>query len=107
MRSELSVSQEAVAFAADIRALYGGVLRWAAAQGHKRPIATTPAELAQRFAGVRPEVAAPVALITRHYELARYGERDISAEALALRRDAAKFLGEAGTRPGIGAQDPS
>ena len=87
----------------DIRALYRGLLRWAATQGHPRRAATTPDELQRELAAAMPAAAAPVALITRYYEQTRYGGVDIAADALAASRVAHESLDAIATPSGRGA----
>jgi hypothetical protein len=67
----------------DIRGLYRRFLSWSAAHGHPRRQAMTPEELLGEVAVSMPPAAAPAALITRHYEQARYGDVAVDEEALA------------------------
>jgi hypothetical protein len=69
--------------ALDIRLIYRRLLRWAGDRGlHRRP-GTTPQELLRAMVIARPELQAPLTLITRRYEEARYGGAEIAGEALA------------------------
>jgi len=75
-----------------MRAVYRALLRWAAAQGHRRGPAATPQELRQELAVSLPQAADAVALITSAYEAERYGGVVLPATALAAARAAADSL---------------
>ena len=83
----------------DIRAIYRGLLRWAAVQGHARRPSTTPEELRRELVGVVPTAVEDVALITGHYEATRYGDAVIGAEDLAASRAAHAALASQQVHP--------
>jgi hypothetical protein len=76
----------------DIRHLYRGFLRWAAAQGHRRQPAMTPRELEDELLTSVPEAAESVSLITGAYEDARYGDAEIDDRTLAAAGEAVNLL---------------
>ena len=76
----------------DIREIYRGLLRWAAANGHARRPATTPNELQRELLGAMPMASAAVELITQNYECARYGDLAIEDAAIAASRAASEHL---------------
>ena len=76
----------------DIRHLYRGLLRWAAAKGHRRQPAMTPRELEDELLTSVPEAAESVGLITGAYEDARYGDAEIDDRTLAAAGEAVNSL---------------
>jgi hypothetical protein len=59
-----------------IQAAYRDLLSWAARHGWARMPHETPDEYGRRLAGQCPDAGPPAAIITRLYEVWRYGGRD-------------------------------
>jgi hypothetical protein len=84
--------------AGDIRAMYRRLLRWADAHGYRRLPATTPHELWRQISADLPATSNAIAVITRDYERARYGDIEVTGPALTASRTASEEVRQLTTK---------
>lgn len=80
--------------ATSIRALYAGLLRWAAGQGLPRSPSQTPLEYLQSLSGKFPQHVAELAAITDAYNTARYSNTPIGWEMFEAAKTAWRKITE-------------
>lgn len=82
-----------------MRRTYRRLLRWAAGLGLARRATSTPLEFSRELVAATPQVADAVKQITALYEDVRYGEVDLTEQALAVASEALRRVDREGVMP--------